>query len=134
MLIGLWLGLLIWFAGRLLDARWHATHSEFEGAVEQVEAHWLAWLGVLLTLAIAVEGGRRFPALRRRAGLRILIAGGLLYFGVGIWHFIEHANGTDPGLAHVFLVIGNAGMLLGVILLTLQERRGSPAHATTKLS
>ena len=40
----LWATLIVQVAGRLIDARWHATHDEFEGASQQLQAHWLIWL------------------------------------------------------------------------------------------
>ncbi len=131
-LTAVWVGLGLWFAGRLVDARWHATHDEFEGTSQQIEAHWLAWLGVAVTLVVAVAGARRFAALRRSGGVRTLVAAGALYAVVGIWHFIEHANGSDPEVAHVLLALANAGMVIGAIVLTLslRRRRSSPGTQT----
>jgi hypothetical protein len=37
-------------AGRLVDLQWHLTHEEFEGAGEQVQAHWLIWLATVFLL------------------------------------------------------------------------------------
>jgi hypothetical protein len=121
---GLWAGLAVWFAGRLVDARWHSEHDEFEGASQQLEAHWLAWLGVLVTVALAIWGARHFGELRRSLGLRILIAGGALYALVAVWHFIEHAGGSDPEAAHVLLVLANAALLVGAVVATASLRRG----------
>ena len=130
-LAAVWVGLGLWLAGRLVDARWHATHDEFEGASQQIEAHWLAWLGVAVTLVVAVAATRRFAALRRSVGALTLVAAGALYAVVGIWHFIEHANGSDPEVAHVLLVLANAGMLVGAIVLTLSLRRRRSSASTT---
>jgi hypothetical protein len=118
-----WASLAVWLAGRLLDARWHATHDEFEGASQQIEAHWLAWLGVALVLTVAAVAAKRFATLRRSLGLRTLVASGALYAITAVWHFIEHANGADPEAAHVLLVLGNAGMVIGAVLLTVSLSR-----------
>ena len=120
---GLWAGLVVWLAGRLVDARWHSKHDEFEGASQQLEAHWLAWLGVLVTVALAIWGASRFGELRRSLGLRILIAGGALYALVAVWHLIEHAGGADPEAAHVLLVLANAALLVGAVVATASLRR-----------
>jgi undecaprenyl pyrophosphate phosphatase UppP len=118
-------------AGRGLDAYWHANNDEFEGARQQLEAHWLIWLGVLATLAICVVAMRRLDrAERGLLGYRVTLISGLLYAGVAVWHFIEHANLNDPEVAHVFLALGQAGMLVGIVLVfvltpgTLRRERG----------
>jgi hypothetical protein len=132
-LAAVWVGLAAWLAGRLVDARWHATHDEFEGTSQQIKAHWLAWLGVAVTLIVAIVAARQFAALRRSAGVRTLVAAGALYAIVGVWHFIEHANGANPDAAHVLLGLANAGMLVGAIVLTVSLRRGrSPAGRRTR--
>jgi hypothetical protein len=55
----------------------------------------------------------------------------LPYVGFAVWHFIEHANGNDPGLAHVLLGITQVGMLLAAVATTLQARRGRQVPAST---
>jgi uncharacterized membrane protein YeaQ/YmgE (transglycosylase-associated protein family) len=111
-------------AGRLLDARWHATHDEFEGASEQLEAHWLAWLGVAAMIGAAAYAVRHEG---RRAGYVLVLLGGAVYATVGTWHFIAHANGEDPEVAHVFLVLANLLLLTGVVVaLAERARRRSP--------
>jgi hypothetical protein len=121
-LTALWAGLLVQLLGGLLDARWHATHDEFEGASEQLEAHWLLWIGVLATLAVAAW------AIWRRVrpgplGYLVVLTGAAAYVSVSVWHFIEHANGSDPELAHVLLAISQAAMLTGAIVATLAGLR-----------
>ena len=118
----LWIAVGVQLAGRLLDLRWHLNHDEFEGTSQQLEAHWLLWLGVLATLAIAVwavAGRERFPGY---VGYILTAASGFLYAPVAVWHFVEHANGADPEVAHVLLAIGQAGMVLGVIVATVIAR------------
>lgn len=51
----LWLGLLLWIAGRLLGQQWHASQGEFETAGDQ----WRAWLGTLVLLVAAVLAVRQ---------------------------------------------------------------------------
>jgi hypothetical protein len=117
--------LVVQIAGRALDGRWHATHDEFEGASQQLEAHWLIWVGVLATLAICALALRRLrPDDRGLLGYRITLFSGLGYAAVAVWHFIEHANHNDPAIAHVFLALGQAGMLAGIVLVFVLSRRG----------
>lgn len=120
----LWYAVAVQVAGRLLDFRWHATHDEFEGTSQQFEAHWLLWLGVLATLGVTVAASRRHEVPQpERLGYLAILAFGLPYVGFAVWHFIEHANGNDPGLAHVLLGITQVGMLLAAVATTVQARR-----------
>ncbi len=123
---------VIQIAGRALDGRWHATHDEFEGASQQLEAHWLIWLGVLATLAICVIALHWLdPDDRGLLGYRVTLISGLVYTPVAVWHFIEHANQNDPEIAHVFLALGQAGMLAGIVLVIILSHgaRGPSAGA-----
>jgi hypothetical protein len=120
----LWIAVAVQLAGRLLDLRWHLTHDQFEGTSQQLEAHWLLWLGVLATLAIAVwavVGRERFPGY---VGYILTAASGFLYAPVAVWHFVEHANGADPEVAHVLLGVGQVGMVFGAVVATVIARRG----------
>ena len=130
MLRALWIAIGVQLAGRLLDLRWHLDHDEFEGATQQVEAHWLLWLGVLATIAVAawaVRGGlTRAPGF---SGYVLTLGSGLLYAPVAIWHFVEHANGADPELAHLLLAIGQIGMVVGAIVATATARRAAARTA-----
>ncbi len=118
----IWLGIAVQVAGELVDLRWHATHDEFEGAGEQLEAHWLVWLGTLMTLAPATAAAARVSP-GRNGGLVLTLAAGAVYVAVSVWHFAAHASGTDPELAHVLLALGKIGMLAGVIWATVAWRR-----------
>lgn len=120
----LWIAVGVQLAGRLLDLRWHLSHDEFEGASQQLDAHWLAWLGVLATLAVVIVAlaAREQPA--GRSGYLVTLLSGLLYVPVSVWHFIEHANGADPELAHLLLAVGQIGMVAGAIVATVIVRRG----------
>jgi hypothetical protein len=77
---------------------------------------------VLAVTAIAVRdhiGGK---------GFRITLLSAALYVPVATWHFVEHANGTDPELAHVLLTIAYIGMLAGAVIAALEaRRRAAPA-------
>ena len=117
---------LLQVAGRMLDGWWHANHDEFEAARQQLEAHWLIWLGVLATLAVCALALRRLasddPATR---GYRVTLVSGLAYAAVATWHFIEHANHKDPEVAHVLLAFTQAGMILGIVLAFILTRRAA---------
>jgi hypothetical protein len=122
----LWLGVAIQLAGEVVDLRWHATHDEFEGAADQVEAHWLIWLGALLTLTAAAAAARSVR-LQDNRGVMLTLVAGATYVGVSIWHFAAHASGTDPEVAHVMLGLGKIGILAGVIWATVVWRRTGEA-------
>jgi hypothetical protein len=123
MLRALWISIAVQLAGRLLDLRWHLTHDEFEGTAQQFDAHWLLWIGVLATLVVAVMGARVSPPGPRARGWWVLLGSVLAYVGFAVWHFIEHANGNDPEVAHVFLAITQVAMVGAAIFITLQARR-----------
>jgi hypothetical protein len=120
----LWIAMIVMILGRLLDLQWHATHDEFEGTAQQFEAHWLLWSGVLMVLAVAAIGVRTGVG---GTGYRLVLLSTILYVPLSTWHFIEHANGADPELAHVLLGITNFGMVAGAIVALIETRRTSPA-------
>jgi hypothetical protein len=123
LLAALWVGVVVQIAGLVLDGIWHANHDEFEGASQQLEAHWLLWLGILLTLVAAAIAIARLPATERNGGYSIVLAGGALYVPVSVWHFIEHANLNDPEVAHYLLALGQGTMLAGAIAAAILARR-----------
>lgn len=118
-------GLVIFLAGIARDLQWHATHDtqrEFETASKQIEVHWLLWLGVVVMLvAVSVALMRSEPE-SRSSGYGVTLVSGVIYAGVSVWHFIEHANGNDPQLAHVFLYAGAFAIALGAILALVGRR------------
>lgn len=126
----LWIAVVVMVLGRLLDLRWHATHDEFEGTTEQLQAHWLVWLGVILVLLVATVAIREGSG---GVGFRLTLASAGLYVPVAIWHFIEHANGSDPESAHVLLAITNLGIVVGAAAGFFEARQppaaGSRRHA-----
>ena len=123
LLPALWASLGAQVLGRLLDLRWHLANDEFEGASQQLEAHWLIWLAVIATIAVAALALRRDDVAAGRSGFRVVLASGVLYAAVAVWHFVEHANGVDPELAHYLLVVTEAGMFAGALMATLALRR-----------
>jgi hypothetical protein len=110
----LWAGGILFLAGIARDQLWHATHDEFEGNSQQVEAHWLLWLGFLVVLSVTVLAFLRLSSDERHPGFGVVLAASLFYLPVTVWHFAAHANHVDPGLAHVLLAIGDAAILGGV--------------------
>ena len=122
LLQALWGAMFLQLLGRLVDLRWHLTHDEFEAASQQLEAHWLVWLAVLATMGVALLAiTASIPA--RRGGYQVVLASGVVYVGIAVWHFIEHANHHDPQAAHVLLAVSQAAMLVGAVMATVQARR-----------
>jgi cytochrome bd-type quinol oxidase subunit 2 len=109
-------GLLIFIGGGIRDTAWHTTHDtqkEFETASTQAAVHWLLWAGALVLTVAAWLALRELGAGRQRAAARLTLASGGLYAVVSVWHFIEHANGSDPNVAHVVLYLASAGLIVG---------------------
>lgn len=125
--LALWIGFGVSIAGRLLDLRWHVTHDEFETARDQLQAHWLAWLGALVLLVaagIAITHREASPAL---SAVFVAAAG---YTVVAVWHFYEHSRHRDPDLPHALLAVTLIVMLLAAPLAALALRRqpAAPPH------
>ena len=117
-----WVGVALQVIGQAIDFRWHATHPEFETARDQLQAHWLLWIGSLVTLVAAWLAVRAVRGARRE-GLLLTVWASLGYVAFSIWHFLEHARGADPDLPHVLLGVAKVGILVGVIWATVQWRR-----------
>jgi hypothetical protein len=124
LLTWLWIGIGVQVVGQVVDLRWHATHAEFEGAAEQLEAHWMLWIGGVVTLAAAMVGTRMFAS-RWYLGFSLLLLVTVAYALVSVWHFWEHMNERDPDLPHVLLGITKIGMLAGAVSATLEARADS---------
>jgi hypothetical protein len=107
LLAGVWTGIALQVVGQVIDLRWHATHPGFERATDQLQAHWLIWLGALLTLLAAAVGTKRVPS-SWFSGYRLLLLAGVGYALSSAWHFWEHANLRDPAAPHVLVAIGKA--------------------------
>jgi hypothetical protein len=108
--------------GRGVDGWWHATHDEFETAGDQVRAHFVIWVGVLATLVLSALAVRRFsgPA---RPWYAVVLAASLCYVGVATWHFIEHANHSDPDLPHLLLGVTWGALLAAAAGAAIVSRR-----------
>ena len=131
--VALAVGLLVFIAGGIRDTAWHATHDtqkEFETAATQAAVHWLLWAGALMLIVAAWLALREPGAGRQRTGARVALASGAAYAAVSVWHFIEHANGSDPNVAHVFLDLATAGLIVGggLALARLRPTAGEPPH------
>jgi hypothetical protein len=122
LLAGVWTGITLQVAGQVIDLRWHATHPGFERAADQVQAHWLIWLGVLVTVVVAAVGARHVPS-SWYSGYRLLLLAGLAYALSSAWHFWEHAQLRDPAAPHVLVALGKAAILAGAISATVVSRR-----------
>jgi hypothetical protein len=119
-------GLVVFLAGAGRDIQWHATHdtqTEFETASKQIEVHWLLWLGALMLLVVSWGALRRAETPARNPAYLMVFAGGLVYAVVSVWHFVEHANGGDPQLAHAFLYASSLLMVVGAVLGLATSRR-----------
>jgi hypothetical protein len=113
-------GVALFVLGRLIDLWWHATHPEFETASDQLRAHAVVWAGAIVMLwaaALALTRGSR------EGGFVAVAVGGLGYAAVAVWHFIEHANGRDPDLPHLLLLITNLVMFAGAAWVWLTRYR-----------
>jgi hypothetical protein len=109
------LGAVVLTAGRLLDLRWHATHEEFETGMDQLQAHWLAWLGAVVLLAVGAVAVR--SAVYRSPGFVVLFASASLYAVVAVWHFWLHQQLRDPDLPHVLLALSQLGLYVGSLMV-----------------
>jgi hypothetical protein len=103
------LGVGLFIAGRLVDLAWHATHTEFETAADQVRAHAVVWLATIVILWAATVALVR----RVRLDYTVVLTGAVGYAVVAVWHFIEHAGGRDPELPHILLLITNVVIFAG---------------------
>src|SRR5216684_1686926 len=89
---GVSVGVDVLFAGVLIDLLWHFTHHGFETASDQLRAHSVIWVGgVILVVATthAVVTGDRRP------GIRLELAGSVLYVLASGWHFYLHSEHRD---------------------------------------
>jgi hypothetical protein len=103
------LGVGLFIAGRLVDLAWHATHTEFETAADQVRAHAVVWLATIVILWAATVALVR----RVRPDYIVVLTGAVSYAVVAVWHFIEHVGRRDPELPHILLLITNVVIFAG---------------------
>jgi uncharacterized protein YacL len=121
LIVCVWIAIGVQVVGQLIDVRWHATHDEFEGGVEQLQAHWLLWLGAILTLVVAYLGTRALSS-SWYSGYSLLLIATVFYVLASVWHFFEHLNLRDPALPHVSIALGKVGMIVGAISASIISR------------
>jgi drug/metabolite transporter (DMT)-like permease len=122
LLYALWAGVAIQLAGGAVDGIWHAGHDGFESASDQLEAHWLIWVGMFAAVAVSALGVTRERS-RVRLGYWIVLASSGGYIAVAIWHFLEHAAHRDAAPAHILLALTWAAVVLGAYAFTFASRR-----------
>jgi high-affinity Fe2+/Pb2+ permease len=81
----------------------------------------------MLLLTTGVIALRRSDTAAGHRGYWLAVLSGGVYAIVSVWHFIEHANGNDPQVAHLFLYVGAAGMIAGAVLGLASARRSRHA-------
>jgi drug/metabolite transporter (DMT)-like permease len=115
----LFTALLIGFAGqvagRLVDLRWHLTHDELEGGVEQLQAHWLIWLATAFVLGVSTMAVRRVQEPAQRWGYIIVLAANAGYGAIAVIHFFQHLNRSEVDWAHALLVVTSVAAVIGVL-------------------
>ena len=120
--MGRWVavGVAVFLAGRAIDLVWHVTHPEFETASDQLRAHAVVWLGVLILFLTALRGvWQRIP----NRGYALMLGATVLYGSVAGWHFWEHLNDRDPGIPHLLLLIASLSLLAAVAGIWLDAGR-----------
>jgi hypothetical protein len=75
--------------------------------------HWLLWIGALTVLVTSYLVIARSGTAGRDRYQLIAFLSAALYAAVSVWHFVEHAKGNDPQVAHIFLYIGAVGIAAG---------------------
>jgi hypothetical protein len=93
-------------------------HQEFETGADQLQAHWLAWLGALVLLLVAAGAWRSRAHLRNPAVVLTLV-GAVGYGLVAGWHFWEHTRHQEAALTHLALVLTVLVMLGGAVTAAL---------------
>lgn len=123
LLRSLWAAFAVQVAGRLLDFWWHATHAEFETASDQLQAHWLVWIGTVLVLVVAARAIRTGVQGQVRAGYLTVVTANALYVPIAVAHFIQHMNFQEVDWAHIGLAVTNVVAALGVLFVTYVSLR-----------
>ena len=123
----LWAAFAIQVAGRLLDLWWHATHDEFETGVDQLQAHWLVWLGTAAVLTVGVRALGAGVQGRARLGYLTVVVANALYVPIAIAHFIQHQNHQEVDWAHLGLGLTNAVGAVGVVYVAVMSSRRTRA-------
>jgi hypothetical protein len=128
LLLGLWIGVAIQLVGQIVDVGWHAAHgSHFRRASEQVQAHWVIWLGIAVMLVVSAAAVRGGHARASRGFLLALLASGLLAVAQA-WNFWEHARGRSSAPAHVIMMVTRVGVVVASVWVT-QDLLGHSSEA-----
>jgi hypothetical protein len=122
-LTALWIAVGVVIVGRLVDLQWHLPHDNFGGAADQVQAHLVVWIGVLMLLGVSAIAVRQGAA---GLGYRLSLGGAAFYVPVAIWHFVEHANRSDFELPHILIALAYIATLIGVVAVTVPAIRQRP--------
>lgn len=120
-----WIGFTVFAVGLIVDSIWHATHSEFETALDQVQAHFVLGWGTVLVFVAALWA---LTTGRGRPGHVVLLVAAAGNAGIHGWHFWEHFQHRDPGLPHVLLLVTSVMILVGAVWVRLLAgtRRDEP--------
>lgn len=102
-------------AGRLVDLRWHLIHDEFEGAAEQLRAHWLIWLSTIIVIGVAVAAVRSVNQPSQLGGYLAVLVANLAYAVVAVVHFFQHLDHLEVDWAHLLLAITGGAAAVGVL-------------------
>lgn len=101
--------------GRLVDLQWHVTHEEFEGAAEQLRAHWLIWLSTIFVISVALAAVRTVRQPGQQRGYLIVLVANLSYAVVSVIHFFQHLDHREVDWAHLLLAITSVAAAAGVL-------------------
>ena len=118
----LWGAFAVQVSGRLLDLWWHATHEGFETGRDQLQAHWLVWLGTILVLVVAgraLMAGVEGPV---RVGYLVVVAANAAYIPIAVAHFLQHLDHREVDWAHAGLGITNLVAAAAVLYVTFASR------------
>lgn len=119
----LWAAFAVQVAGRTLDFWWHATHDEFETGGDQLQAHWLVWIGTILVMAVAIGALRTGVQGQVRVGFLIVLWANALYVPIAVAHFIQHMKLQEVDWAHIGLGVTNVVAALGVFFVSYASLR-----------
>lgn len=118
-------GFLAQVAGRMVDLRWHVMHDEFEGAAQQLEAHWLIWISTAFVLMIAAPALRGVREQGQRRGYAVVLAANLAYAALAVLHFFQHLDHLEVDWTHLLLTITSVAAVVGVVWVVAGRWSGS---------
>jgi hypothetical protein len=77
-----------------------------------LQAHWLTWLGVAITIGVGIVGAGSHAL--SRSGFCYVVVAAVINAGAHAWNAYEHVNGAkEPIVPHVLLAVSGAGILVG---------------------